>query len=265
MLLRLSQFIMILTFALVTALCYGSQGYEYIVDENTTGLWHMNEGDGMEAIDASPNGFNGAVQGVAQWDEEGWKKEGEPGHSFLFDGNTGIIIGNIPELINPESNSITIEAWVYPENLGGWHVICSHWSGPEGAYHFAMDNALPQCSINTDNGKSSLRGAAIAPQDWYHIAATYDSDSGDMTLYVNGEVAAENAGHGGKMKNLNTGFNVVIGSKHGSPFPWLGMIDEVRISNIARAPEELSPNLKSLQSVSPHDNLVLTWGAIKER
>ncbi len=255
----------VVLFALAVALCYGSQGYEYIVDEHTTGLWHMNEGEGMEAIDASPNGFNGEIQGVAQWGEEGWKKEGEPDHSFAFDGNTRINVGFIPELINPASNSITIEAWVYPENLNGWHVICSHWSGPEGAYHFACDNALPQASVNTENGKASLRGAAITPQDWYHFAISYDSDSGDVTLYVDGKVAAEKAGHGGKMKNLNTGFDMIIGSKHDRSFSWLGMMDEVRISNIARAPEELSPNLKGSQSVYHHGNLVLTWGAIKER
>ncbi len=247
------------------SLCYGSQGFEYMVDEHTVGLWHMNEGAGEEALDASPNGFNGEVRGNAQWGEEGWKVEGDPGHSFVFDGNTLINLGYVEELVKPESNSITIEAWVYPENLSGWHVICSNWSGPEAAYHFACDNALPQASINTDKGKASLRGAAIQPQDWYHFAISYDSDSGDVTLYVAGEVAAEKPGHGGRITDFDNGYDVVIASKHDSSYKWLGMLDEVRISDIARAPEELSPNLKGPQSVSPLGSLVLTWGAMKER
>ena len=78
-------------------------------------------------------------------------------------------------------------------------------------------------------------------------------------------MAAEKPGHGGKITDFNQGYDVVIGSKHDSSYKWLGMMDEVRISDIARAPEELSPNLKGLQSVSPHGSLVLTWGAIKER
>ena len=91
--------------------------------------------------------------------------------------------------------------------------------------------------------------------------------TGDVKLYVDGKLVAEKKGHGGQITDDKLGFDVVIGSKHNLSLGWNGMIDEVRISDIARTAEELSPNLKQAQvgptGVSPRGNLVLTWESIK--
>ena len=78
----------------------------------------MNEGAGDKIIDASRNGFDGKIEGKAEWGAEDWKKGGVSGKSFAFDGSTAINIGNIKELIN--LNAITVEAWFFVEDLGCW-------------------------------------------------------------------------------------------------------------------------------------------------
>ena len=51
--------------SLVSPLCYGSEGFEYVVDNHTLALWHMNEGNGDKVADASPNKFRWKSGGEA--------------------------------------------------------------------------------------------------------------------------------------------------------------------------------------------------------
>jgi len=252
-------------FYLITIVCLSITllpayaGFEYFPDGNTLALWHMNEGAGDKIIDASQNGFDGEIEGKAEWGAEDWKKAGVAGKSFAFDGSTAINIGNIKELIN--LNAITVEAWVFAEDLGGWHLICCNWAGPPGAYHFGCENAVLKFHITTDNGTAFAQSAEpLEVGEWYHTAGTYDSTTGKIQIYVNGKPAGDTK-HGGKF--IDSDYDVIIGSKHSREFKWKGFIDEVRISDIVRTQKELSINLEKPGAVSPIGNLILTWGSIK--
>jgi biopolymer transport protein ExbB len=240
-------------------LAFSAQGFEYSLDADTLALWHMNEGEGDKVIDESAKHYKSKIDGVASWGDEGWKKEGKPGKSFIFDGTTVINLGNVKELITPDA--ITIEAWVYPKNLGGWKLICANWSGAPGSYHLACDNSVPKLHVTTDKGSANADSPKpLQVEKWYHIAGSYDSKNGDINLYIDGDkVATKNLG--GKM--IDNPFDVVIGGKHEKFYPWNGMMDEVRISKIARDPKDMSPNLSGPQAVNPSESLTTTWGKIK--
>jgi hypothetical protein len=240
---------------------YAAGGFEYIPDNHTLALWHMNEGSGDKIADESPNSFEGVVEGNHDWGEEEWKKGGNAGSSFVFDGTTFINIGNVKELITP--NAITVEAWVYPEDLNGWKLICCNWSGPPGAFHLACDNATPKFHINTTNGGANASASQqLQTSQWYHIAGTYDSGSGEIQIFIDGEVAGT-ANHGGNLADND--YDVIIGAKHAGDFPWNGMMDEVRISDIVRESDELSANLTKPMPVNALCTLTTTWGVIKDR
>jgi concanavalin A-like lectin/glucanase superfamily protein len=194
------------------------------------------------------------------WGPEEWKQDGTPGSSFSFNGTTLISMGSVKELMNPDA--ITVEAWVYPTDLGGWKLICCNWGGAEvGAYHLGCENGVPKMHITTGNGTAFAGAAAsLELEQWQHIAGTYDKDSGDIELYVNGEVAGT-TGHGGEL--IDNDMDVIIGSKHSREFQWIGFIDEVRISDVVRAADELSVNQDKPFPVSPIDNLATTWGTVK--
>ena len=170
-------------------------------------------------------------------------------------------MGNVKELINPDA--ITIEAWVYADDLAGWHLICCNWGGAEvGAYHLGCLDGGAKFHITTTDGTLSAEDAGvISIEQWYHIAGIYDEDSGDIELYVDGELVAS-ASHGGSL--IDNDMDVIVGSKHSREFYWKGLIDEVRISNVVRDPEEFSINMKGPAPVSSKDSLILTWGAIKD-
>ena len=80
-------------------------------------------------LDVSKNKVAADVEGKVDWDpNQEWNKADKSGKSFRFDGNTVITLGKAKELI-PE-NAVTIEAWVYPEDLNSWRLICTNWDGP---------------------------------------------------------------------------------------------------------------------------------------
>jgi hypothetical protein len=240
-------------------LSYAAGGFEYAPDADTLALWHMNEG-GDKIVDASPNGFDGVVEGKADWGEEEWKKGGDPGRSFVFNGTTVINVGVEEKLIIPDA--ITVEAWVYPQDLSGWKLICCHWGGAVvGSWHLGVESGIAKFHISTENGVAFAGTQQLSLQEWQHVAGTYDSKT--IRLYIDGqEVALTN--HGGEFAPGDPNHDVVIGSKASREFQWNGLMDEVRISSVARDPAELSPNLEGPQAVGVNvRTLPALWAKIK--
>lgn len=240
----------------IVLLSNASTGFEYLPDEATLGLWHF---DTEDVTDTSDNGLKAEVEGKALWDDnQTWNKEDKPGKSFVFDGNTVISLGEAEVLI--PNTEITIEAWVYPEDLTGWRLIFTNWDGPPGAYHLGVENGVPKFHINTEKGVA-FAGAAdpLELETWQHVAGTYDSD--EIKLYINGKEAGS-TNHGGKLQGA--GFDVIIGSKNTRQFNWKGLMDEVRVSDIARDAAVLSPNLDAPQAVEFSElTLPVVWGYLK--
>ena len=241
----------------VIGMSFAAGGFEYLPDDATLGLWHF-DGDNVE--DISDNSLKGEVEGKSVWDaNQDWNKENKPGKSFVFDGNTVISLGEAKELI--PKVEITIEAWLYPEDLSSWRLICTNWDGPPGAYHLGVQDGIAKFHINTDKGVA-FAGAPkpLELEQWQHVAGTYDSKQ--IKLYIDGkEVGSTN--HGGKL--VGAGFDVIIGSKNTRQFKWKGLMDEVRISNLARETDVLSPNLDAPQAVEFSElTLPLLWGSLKQ-
>ena len=250
-------FLLYVFLTLPATISFAAGGFEYLPDESTLGLWHFDEGN---IVDISDNKVKGEVEGKAAWDaNQTWNKENKPGKSFVFDGNTVISLGEADVLI--PKLEITIEAWVYPEDLTGWRLIFTNWDGPPGAYHLGVQNGIAKFHLNTDKG-TAFAGAtdALELEQWQHVAGTYDSKQ--VKLYIDGkEVGATN--HGGKF--VGVGFDVIIGSKNTRQFKWVGLMDEVRISDIAREADVLSPNLDAPQAVEFSQwTLPTFWGHLKQ-
>ena len=157
-----------------------------------------------------------------------------------FDGSTVVSLGNRKEF--SIRDAITVEAWVCPEQTDGWRLICTQWGGLlTGSYHLACEHGIPTFHIGTEDGLADVGGIhRLETGQWHHVAGTYDRTR--LRLYVNG---AEAASRNHRARLVETDFGVVIGGKYVGPsdLNWIGMLAEVRISTVARPPEELSPNL----------------------
>ncbi|MCB9333943.1 MAG: DNRLRE domain-containing protein, partial [Lewinellaceae bacterium] len=175
---------------------------------------------------------------------------------------------------SPELNatSFTLEAWIKIEGAG----VTTTTSGAGGGGFEGATAAVPIVTKGRGEGESpaninmnyfmglvgnklaadfeepagpnhSVIGNATLPSNtWTHIAATYDQPSGVWNLYINGALD--------KTLNLGTGFSpantsiqhAAVGTAMNSTGVaagfFNGLVDEVRIWNVARTPTEILDN-----------------------
>lgn len=247
----------------VVTFAFAQTGFEYGPDNKTMALFHFNEGQGDKIKDESANNVETVVEGVAKWDKnEDWNTASKGGSAFSFDGNTVIAIPNKVKAVQP-ADAITVEAWVFPEDLSGWKLICCHWGGAVvGSYHLGVEAGTPKFHINTGNGTAFAGDVKqLELNKWQHVAGTYDGKT--IRIFVNGKEGGA-ANHGGKLTSGDPTYDVIIGSKASRELQWRGLLDEVRISSVARDAAELSPNLSGPQAVDFNTkSLPAFWSQIK--
>ena len=114
-------------------------------------------------------------------------------------------------------------------------------------------------------GSANVISTNLLPLDkWVHIAGTYDADSGDGKIYIDGELDNEKNIGGDIVPNDD----VLWIGRGGTPY-LDGSLDEVRISNVARSQKEIQQLMKigieGVLAVTPKDKLATTWGQLKLR
>jgi hypothetical protein len=204
---------------------YSDENFEI---SHTVALWHFDENSGDTAFDETENNNDGTLMPASP----AWVS-GYSGSALEFDG-----IDDYLEV--PDSNSldipdeITIEAWVNPDSMDDYESFVHK----DNAYvlQFAPGNNgylrgilwLPSLTILDDTTTQLLTGK------WYHVALTYNGSV--MKLYVDEiEVASKNVS-GNIAVNSNPLYIGYNPRDPSNPDHWWydGIIDEVRISNIAR-------------------------------
>ena len=205
------------------------------------GLWHFDEGMGSTASDSSGNGNDGTLSG------------GKFGNALSFDG-----VGDYVEVPDSSSlditGSITLEAWIYRTKSNNWQGIISKFQGEinQRSYLLYLDTTNKLRMFVSDDGTQASRewvdSTEIVPlNEWTHVAGTFDGS--DLKLYINGEdktgVVQDD------VSSIHSGTAPVIIGDFTQPGPthyyFGGIIDEVRISNVART---------SFYLAGPHDP---TW------
>ena len=138
----------------------------------------------------------------------------------------------------------TLEAWVRYDSatFSAHHTMIME---------FGNDN--PYFSL-TPSGHLELNGAVGDPSvfpkgEWVHIAATVESGTG--TLYVNGVAVASGTVTGGSAADLGIGY-------HYLDTGWVGLIDEVRVWNVARTPAQIAA-VKDTQLTGNDAGLEAYW------
>ena len=202
---------------------------EYSVDENTIALWHFNEGEENRAYDETENNNDGTVSGAS------WTEDGKFGNALNFDGENDLISVPYQRVLIPEH--LTLEAWIKKSSNARGSVISKN-----GPYYLGFIN---EGNNNDDNEANQLVGKVyinnvgwvevvgeteLELNVWYHIAMTYDGES--IKLYVNGVEDGSTETNG---DILITGQALHVGwGEPGVNFYFEGLIDEVRISSVAR-------------------------------
>jgi len=201
----------------------------YPPDKNTVLLLHFDETEGETAKDSSGMSFSGILRNMKT--PSCWV-EGKFGNALRFYGNKDYVsLGNNPKFSG--MNELTIEAWIYVRDFpyASSCIIVKHQS-----YALSIDKTGKIIfSLCDQDGKTQRLASAVPifPERWYHIAGTWSSTEGKMKLWINGIQESETQDITLSVVK-ESGSDLTISSGIVGLHGFNGIIDEVRISNIAR-------------------------------
>jgi hypothetical protein len=234
----------------------------YSVDANTVAYWRFEDAQGATVADETgrnPGAVSGSARIVA----------GRYGNAMSFRGAEGsccplglgdyITVADSPSLSN--LSQITIQAWVFPASCSfnseevvdkGAHNAgipynlyelgvdgCPHESTGEVRFHFDFINQLQH---GQGSGATATSSTSHPIRQWYYLAGVYDGAR--SYLYVNGILEATSRDEPGIILTTHDPLYIhnhaFIGGSSGGVMG--GIVDEIRISNIARTVTEIRLN-----------------------
>ena len=208
-------------------------------DADLVGHWRFDEGSGSHTVSATPGKAAIVLDGV-HWEAGQW------GDSLAFDGGAEARFDENLAL-DFDTTDLTFAAWISTNNDGtifAESLEASEWV-PNGKTFFIRDGQL-----TFDVGWIGVIGGGQSVDDgtWHHVGLTWQHRSGAVTLFLDGEIAAE-----GFLKPeaaldddvWRLGFTAPDFPEES---PWFeGQLDDLHLYNRALSPEEMSTLYQHLQ------------------
>ena len=191
-------------------------------DEHYLGVWHLADAAASRVEDSSGNEQDGVGLGSPTLGATG-----KIGPAIELSGSAQYV--DLPDM--GSSTQATVECWFKGDALSGIRGLVSQdpWNGAPGSVHFSA--RTDDIIAHMQNGGKPSEFDQIAVSNWYHAAYTFRGN-GLMHLYRDGEDRASD-NTGGIQTTIE--LDMHIGREAGSRY-FDGIMDEVRVSNIARSP-----------------------------
>ncbi|GLR19561.1 LamG domain-containing protein [Portibacter lacus] len=153
-----------------------------------------------------------------------------------------IHINNHPDLIPTSANTITFEAWIFPNNSASAQRILESSDGIFNNQFQMYLNEDSKIYILGLNFSSVTSHKTIESEQWTHIAIAFDQNA--CYVYINGILDIVQSFNVG---TTNKGFPIIVGN-HGGSGPanqgFNGRMDDIRFWNHRRTAEEIKDNLQ---------------------
>ncbi|MBD3182219.1 hypothetical protein GF312_08000 [Candidatus Poribacteria bacterium] len=224
-----------------------------IQDENMVALYLFDDENGDEVIDLSGNENHGTFQGDIK------RVNGIFGGGLEFNG-----VDTFVEIPDSESlmltNALTIAMWI---NLKSYSTAGGTGVTKETSYKAGTRSDKKMMFRATTAGGAWGDNVAASESDvplneWHHVAATYDADSGDALIYLDGKEDRRSSFSG----EITSNTSVLWLGRGQNPF-FEGIYDEVAIWNVALSEAEIAAVMNVLHNVKPGGKLTSKWGRIK--
>ena len=206
--------------------------------QNSSGVWDSNfkmiqhlEEISTNRYDSTSNGntgvaYGGIVKSVA----------GKIDGTDVFDGTDDYVRMNDSPSLNP-SSAITIELWIKLSSTGSYINLVS--KGTYSQYYLRLgsgEGSTYWFVKFSDGTVASVSGSNIGWKwnTWHHLAATVDTETGTMKVYLDGVQKLSSTFAAGKIIT-STSYPLLISEITQRRIK--GEIDEVRVSNVARLPQ----------------------------
>jgi len=224
---------------------------ELPTDEHTVALYHLDEtannscSGGEDACDSSGNGNHSTATGTTI--DTSNQKLGDAARSF--NGSSDYLALNTDIVSDSATNAYTVEAWINVDSLSSRNSIFDQSITDADVIHNYFEiNTSGGISTFVRDGDSNSAGNQsdisttadniIKTGHWYHVAKIWDGQGG-LFIYVDGQLAGSDFN---SAVDGDIGGDAWIGrASDNSSYNYYfdGIIDEIRISNTARTPEEI--------------------------
>ena len=199
--------------------------------------YSFNEGAGPTAVDTSGNANHGSIGSAT------WTAAGQFGGALSFNGSNAKVV--IPDSASLHlTTGVTLEAWIKPTVVNsGWRDVVYKGNDIYYLESTTLSNGgVPAAGVTVvSSGNSNTYGPSkLTAGVWTHLAETYDGAT--VRLYVNGAQVASTA-RSGQLASSSNPLEIGGDSIFGQFFE--GLIDEVRVYNVARTPTQIQADMET--------------------
>lgn len=210
--------------------------------------YSLDDDGGNIAHDSSGNGFDGQLSG-----NPGWVR-GVSGSALALKKNKDRI--TVPAAaLGGLYRQVTVAVWSYGNKFRQGKAISLFWGGKSSAGRL-LQVRLPSKSgkivwyagngggsedSNDARTDKAINKAALKSEvsgQWNHWAFVENADSGDMAIYLNGQLWASAGGM--SAADLSSMTDLVVGSHINGSGQYLGLIDDFRLYDRALSAEEVN-------------------------
>jgi hypothetical protein len=212
------------------------------------GQWKFDEKSGSTAYDSSGNGNDGNITCNGASCVNPSYTQGKLGSalSFVSTGRGGTVTRNPLNIIPGSGSAITIGMWIKPPatQTGYPATLVRNGTGSDENYDFYIyPSAL---KLGFDIYESTWRtvntaGAVLTANQWNYVSAVF-TEGVEVKFYVNGIWKETLAFPYYAITPATTSFN--IGGHDGGTQGYSGLIDDVRVYNYARTPEQILEDMQ---------------------
>ena len=191
---------------------------------------------------SSVGDIQGELIGVSQADG---RNAFSNGLSFSNTVNTYLDLGNSDDLNFYDENAFTFAMWIKPNNPTNSSAtfIRRSFNGSvsnQASYHFGYEHSVNPARLRLRIHESNLiSNADVGNNEWTHVAATFDGDSGVKRIFINGVLDAEQT----TSRNVReSNERTTIGVRHfgdSYTYQYFGLMDDVMLYNRALSEEEI--------------------------
>jgi len=201
------------------------------VNPTLVAAYSFDEGSGATVGDNSGHGNTGTISNAT------WSTAGKYGNALSFNGSSSRV--TIPDTAALHlTTAMTLEAWVRPATTqSSWRDIV--YRGNDN-YYLATFGGKPVAGLTLapSTNSNTFAPTALAVNTWTHVAQTFDGST--VTLFVNGiQVAATSIS--GSIQNTTNPLE--IGSDHIFGQYFQGLIDDVRVYNVALTAAQIQSDM----------------------
>ncbi|WCL53187.1 LamG-like jellyroll fold domain-containing protein [Gimibacter soli] len=183
--------------------------------------------DVISAIDDAAAGLN-VIQAVTNYTGDAT----DSGDALHFNGNGYASIGRPAELMSMDELTLTLDVKPDADNSGTSRLFWAH-----GRYGVELSGDDITFRLFTDAGDSkslTIKNTEILDGDWHQVTMSFDSETGTLKGFFDGELAGSLTGIKGQISNPSEWDVTIGGTPWGRNFK--GEIDNVRVWGEALEP-----------------------------